>query len=335
MKVVFVAPYALPFRAGGFESQVYHIFSELRSLGVDVVWHNLENSNLDGVDILQVMATDPSMLPLIRNAKNKGVKIIMTPMQGSRAKTNSHYKRCLFLSRIPQFCVGHKLNYETIRSADYFTPLCTYEADRLVDVYGVNKNSVSIIPNGLEESYLNDKVTEIELPFKDYLLAVGRIEKNKNQKTLIEVAKILNKKVILVGVAGNNNDEYLEECKIIANDNIYFWGAERDPYVMKYLYRNAKLTVIPSLSEMVPLVVFESLSQLTPVVCTNRCGISNDKIPGVLFSDISKKALINSIPVMLDFNRQLITQQGVCSWKDVAKMYKSVYNIALNNGIIR
>ena len=74
---------------------------------------------------------------------------------------------------------------------------------------------------------------------------------------------------------------------------------------MKYLYRNAKLTVIPSLSEMVPLVVFESLSQLTPVVCTNRCGISNDKIPGVLFSDISKKALRLS-PLRSSFRRQAL-----------------------------
>ena len=92
MKIVFVAPYSLPFRAGGFESQVYHIFSELQTLGVDVVWHNFENSNLDGVDILQVMATDPSMLPMIKKAKSKGVKVVMTPMQGSRARTNSHYK---------------------------------------------------------------------------------------------------------------------------------------------------------------------------------------------------------------------------------------------------
>ena len=325
MKVVFLAPYSLPLRSGGFESQVYHIFSELISLGVDVMWYNYENFSLEGVDILQVMATDPSMLPVLRQARAKGVKIVMTPMQGSKARSTAHYKRCLQLSRIPQFCTGHKMNYETIRCANHLTPLCSFEAERLVEVYGFNKDNITVIPNGLDKAFFDDSVSNVSIPCKDYLLVVGRIEENKNQLTLIEVAKALNMELIIVGESSNASSRYLEKCLKAADKTIYFWGLEKNISVIKQLYRNAKLTVIPSFSEMVPLVAFESLSQHTPVVCTNRCGIAGDDIPGLCFSNISKHALIKSITEMCRFKRGEITNKGIYTWSEVASMYKYVY----------
>lgn len=326
MKVVFLPPYALPFRAGGFESQVYHIFSELKSLGVDVSWHNFVDSNLEGADVLQVMATDPSMISLMKRARNKGVKVVLTPQQGSRAKSNGYLKTCLRLSRIPQVCTTHRMTFDTIHCADHLTPLCGFEAKRMHDVYGFENSKITVIPNGLDNVFFDDDVTEVKLPFKDYLLTIGRVEENKNQLTLIEVAKELHMKLLIVGEPGNAGSGYLEKCKSIANDSVCFWGVEKDPRVVKFLYRNAKLTVIPSFSEMVPLVAFESLSQHTPVVCTDRCGIAGDEIPGLLFSDISKSSLEDSVIKMSEFSRDMITNKGIYTWADIARMYKDVYD---------
>ena len=325
MKVTFVAPYALPMSIGGFQTQVYQIFQELKNLGVEVSWHNFVDSNLDGVDILQVMATDSSMISMMKRARNKGIKVVLTPQQGSRAKSNFYLKSCLFWSRIPQLFTNHKLTNETIHCADYLTPLCSFEANRMVEVYGFDKNKISVIPNGLDKVYFNDELERVDLPLKDYLLIIGRIEENKNQLTLIEVANKLNMNLIIVGEPGNAGISYLEKCKSIANKNIYFWGVEKDPKVIKYLYRNAKLTVIPSYSEMLPLVAFESLSQRTPVVCTNRCGIAGDAIPGLFFSDIDKLSLEKSVMKAIGIERGTITDKGIYTWADIAKMYKSVY----------
>lgn len=329
MKVVFVAPYTLPFRAGGFESQVYHIYTELKRLGVDVSWHNFENSNLDDVDVLQVMATDPSMVSLMKTAKNKGVKVVLTPMQGSRAKSNRYLKTCLYLSRIPQVCTSHKLTYDTIHCADHLTPLCGFEAHRMADVYGFDERRITVIPNGLDRVFFSDDVTAVSLPFDDYLLSIGRVEENKNQLTLIEVAKSLNMKLIIVGESGDAGRGYLDKCKQAANESVFFWGVEKDPKVVKYLYQNAKITVIPSFSEMVPLVAFESLSQKTPVVCTNRCGIAGDEIPGLFFSDIDKGSLVMAIKEGLAYNRNQITNQGIYTWDNIAGMYREVYENVL------
>ena len=136
-----------------------------------------------------------------------------------------------------------------------------------------------------------------------------------------------------MGEPGNDGSSYLQKCKSMASSNVYFWGQEKNPEIIKQLYRHATLTVIPSVSEMVPLVAFESLSQRTPVVCTNRCGIADDYIPGLVFSNIDKNSLIKSITRACEIERGIITDKGVYSWAIIAGMYKHVYEKVLENSI--
>lgn len=330
MKVVFVAPYALPMSVGGFQGQVYHIFEELRNIGVDACWHHFEKSEIADADILQVMATDSSMISMIKRAKNAGVKVVLTPMQGSRIKSTSYLKTALLLSRIPQLFSTHKLTSDIIVNADYLTPLCSFEANRLSTVYGVNPQKITVIPNGIDRAFLNGKPVFLKLPFEDYVLIVGRIEENKNQLNLIKACNELNCNLLIVGEPGSEGSKYLNGCKKKSGSNIYYWGLEKDPLVLKYLYRNARITAIPSYSEMVPLVAFESLSQHTPVICTNRCGINGDDIPGLFYTDITKNALVSSIERANSFNRDLISNKGIYTWTDIARQYEAVYKKILN-----
>lgn len=325
MKVVFVAPYALSMSIGGFQGQVYQIFDGLKKLGVDVCWHSFERNEIKDADILQVMSTDSSMISMIKRAKNAGKKIVLTPMQGSRVKSNMYLKSALVLSHIPQICSTHRLTAEVIRNADHITPLCSFEANRMTEVYGVPKSRITVIPNGINQEFLEGEPVKRDLPFEEYILIVGRIEQNKNQLNLIKACNELNLNLIIVGEPGSDGEGYLSACKRISGPNIHYWGLEKNPLVLKYLYQKAKVTAIPSYSEMVPLVAFESLSQKTPVICTNRCGINGDMIPGLFYSDVSKKALLMSIPKTIDFKRNEITDRGIYTWSDIATKYLNVY----------
>lgn len=325
MKVVFVAPYALPMSIGGFQGQVYHIFEGLQNLGIDVRWHNFETNEIANADILQVMSADSSMISMIKRAKNAGVKIVLTPMQGSRMKSNMYLKTALFLSKFPQLCSAHKATAEIIRNADHLTPLCSFEANRMSEVYGVSTNKITVIPNGINQTFLDDASIATKLPYNKYILIVGRIEENKNQLNLIKACNELNKNLIIVGEPGSDGSGYLEACRKISGPNIHFWGLEKNPLVLKYLYQYASLTTIPSYSEMVPLVAFESLSQRTPVLCTNRCGINGDVVPGLFYTDVTREALMKNISETIKFERNKITDQGVYSWLDIARQYFTAY----------
>ena len=87
-----------------------------------------------------------------------------------------------------------------------------------------------------------------------------------------EIANQLNFTLLIVGEPGIGQQDYLRLWKEKAHDNVYFWGKETNPQIMRILYENAFLTAIPSVTEMLPLVIFESLSQKTPVLCTTHCG---------------------------------------------------------------
>lgn len=329
MKVKFVAPYTLPLAGGGFESQVYHIYNELKQLNVDVSWHSLESEDYNDVDVLQVMHAEPSMLHLMQIAKKRDVKIVMTPMQGSRAYSNSYLRFALTCSRIPQLFTSHKVLKEVISLADYLTPLSSFEAERMNTVYGVNKEIMTVIPNGLSVPFLDHKNESVNIPFSNYLLTVGRIEQNKNQLTLIKAAKEMGLSLIIVGQEGTTGTEYFDACRREATEGVLFWGREKNQYILKALYQKAAVTVIPSYSEMVPLVAFESLSQKTPVVCTNRCGIAGDIIPGLFFSSVDQNALIQSITKARLFDPSLINNTGIFTWNDIAFKYKRVYESIL------
>ena len=131
--------------------------------------------------------------------------------------------------------------------------------------------------------------------------------------------------LIIVGQEGTNGTEYYDECRRESTEDVLFWGGEKNQYILKALYQKAAVTVIPSYSEMVPLVAFESLSQKTPVVCTDRSGIAGDDIPGLFFSSVDTKSLIQSIKKAFSFDRNRITDKGIYTWEDIAIMYKNVY----------
>lgn len=329
MKVIFLTPYTLNLQLGGFEAQVMEVYEALRNIGIEVKWY-YEVSSFEGFDILHVWSVDIGMLPYITNAKSKGLRIVLTPMKGSRAEKNWYLRLAKSLSSIPQLCVTHKKGSKIISSADYVTPLCQFEAKRLSSVYGYPTSKIRIIPNGLSRVFIEDKEKKpITIPYDHYCLMVGRIEYNKNQLTSIKAVNELGLNMIIVGKVGPESESYLEKCKEISRTNIFYWGAEYDKQKLAVLYKNADVTIVSSKSEMVPLVVFESLSQKTPVVCTDRCGITGDVISGLFFTDISVKAIKRNIVNALHCEKNKISRKGIFSWTDIAEQYVSVYKSVL------
>ena len=330
MKVLFLTPYTLNLRLGGFEAQVIEVYENLKRIGVDVKWYYEVNS-FDGFDILHVWSVDIGMLPFITTARSKGLKIVLTPMKGSRAEKNWYLRLAKYLSLIPQVCVTHKKSNQIINLADYVTPLCQFEAERISNVYKYPASKIKIVPNGLSEVFIGNRnvETSLKIPFDHYCLMVGRIEDNKNQFTAIQAINELGLNMIIVGKAGPNSENYLERCKAISRNNICYWGSEYNKQKLALLYKKADLTIIPSKSEMVPLVVFESLSQKTPVICTNRCGITGDVVSGLFFTDIGVNALKEIIESAIHFDKNKISDEGIFSWTDVAKLYISVYKSVL------
>ena len=137
----------------------------------------------------------------------------------------------------------------------------------LIDNYGFRTTQVTTINNPLAAKYENrEKVRKNK---GEYILYVGRFEKQKGLEMLITAFANIKRKDIelyLVGKGSRRNElEYLsKELKV--SDRIKFIDFTTD---IDYYYENAICTALTSLFEGFPNVLTESIACGTPVVAYN------------------------------------------------------------------
>lgn len=325
MRVLFVTYLEFPLELGGFQNQVRCIAENLCKKGVLVEWYHIDSCNIQQYDIIHVFSSVPSLYPVIKKARDLNIPVVLTPMLGSRCRSNSYYKAVMRLSAIPHFFSEYKYLKSILSSSTFITPLSQFEKNRICEIANISSSKVVPIPNGIADVFFEEDLDEIELPITDYMIVVGRIEKNKNQKTVIDIANRHNINLLIVGEPGIGEHGYYEKCKSIAGPTVCFWGRETNLRRLKYLYKMASVTVIPSYSEMVPLVVFESLKMKTPVVCTDRSSLACENIPGLIISGIDESVLNDNILRAYKMSPDTIGNKGIFSWKEIADSYYSVY----------
>jgi glycosyltransferase involved in cell wall biosynthesis len=125
-----------------------------------------------------------------------------------------------------------------------------------------------IIPNILSYDELN---TYKKKPEREYIIAVGRISKEKNVYTLIQAMVNIKKihKHILLYILGEGEDkELLQNFTIIKGleNNIKFLGYKTD---VGHWVKNAKLFVSLSLFEGMPNAVLEAAALSTPMLLSD------------------------------------------------------------------
>lgn len=125
---------------------------------------------------------------------------------------------------------------------------------------------------------LDEKVVEsIRTQFGDYLLMIGRFDKDKDQKTVIYAMKeLIDKYKISENLVFVGDGPALEDCRHLVkrlqlDNRIYFTGARYD---VQNFYSTAKLFIHSSPAEGLPTVLLEAMKYGLPIVAT-------DSPPGV------------------------------------------------------
>ena len=172
------------------------------------------------------------------------------------------------------------------------------------------KVSCPVIDNGvisLKKSECYDEVKNMIQKFKknnstQIFINIGRINPQKNQKTLVNIFKNLESKniilIILGGVAAE--DESLQEDLIsIQARNVFFIEAKIN--VGDYL-SCSDFFCLPSLWEGLPLALLEAMSMNIPVICTPVGGVVNviqDGVNGFLSKSTDDKDILEVIQAAL------------------------------------
>ena len=153
----------------------------------------------------------------------------------------------------------------------------------------VNTNGIKfkIVNYGLFPKSLDFKISKEKFiknfPFvknKKTILYMNRIDPKKGCDLLIKsFAKIKNKRNYLLLIAGDTNSKYGKEMIKLKNElkqenHIYFLNFLKDQ-IKWGAYEYSNFSILPSHGENFGVSVIESLFTKTPIICSNKVGISN------------------------------------------------------------
>ncbi len=149
--------------------------------------------------------------------------------------------------------------------ADQVITVSQFSKGQLVDLLGIDEQSITVVYNGVDDRYRTNKDTyESEAP---YFLYVGNRRKNKNLPAMLTAfARAAIPREYLFFLTGNRDDETMALiARLGIGKRVRFLGyvpEERLPA----LYRGAHATLFVSLMEGFGLPVIESMAAGTPVL---------------------------------------------------------------------
>ncbi|VFQ46561.1 glycosyltransferase family 4 protein [Desulfoluna butyratoxydans] len=206
----------------------------------------------------------------------------------------------------------------------------------------VNSDNATFIPNGVElpnVSKADDYIRKMGLESVGYILAVARFAPEKGLALLVDAFQRLDTNLKLV-IAGDSDHESTYSLKlrrmIEADDRIihtgYITGNE-----LNQVFSHARLFVLPSFHEGLPIALLEAMSYGLPVLVSDipanievdlpaeryfKCGDVNDLV--------KKLDLLIDIPLTTSQSRDLKIQVAQkYNWLRIAEKTMAVYEKAL------
>lgn len=201
-----------------------------------------------------------------------------------------------------------------LNSCNYIVSISARTTKSLIDLYPQFSNKIIEINNGydFEDIILKSKSFSID---NFDIVSIGRLDKNKNFKLLIEAISILKKSLpnIRVKILGDGPEKsnLINLIKDLGlEDNIQLIGYVKNPY--PYI-KSAKIMTLTSLSEGFPTVLVESLALGVPFISTNVGGVSelsNNSRCGIIIN--TSNELAKSIYSLLSDDKTLSEFENNC-----------------------
>jgi glycosyltransferase involved in cell wall biosynthesis len=195
----------------------------------------------------------------------------------------------------------------------------------LVELYRVPPDRVVVAPNGVDPAFRPPEPGEnspsIDQLQGSYVLAVGAIQRRKNQLAALEAASEVGLSLVVVG----------PEKDTALADELRRRGARVEGYVeterLAELYRGAACLVQASSFEGFGLPVVEAMASGTPVVAVREPAL--EEVAGGAAIVVDEAALADGIRRALAERERLaaggLERAGVFSWRATAERTLKVY----------
>ena len=346
MKIAMIGQKGIPSKSGGIEKYVEELSKRLVKMGhqVDVFCRphytknelseyegirlihrpSINTKHLDAIvhtaicsfeslfksyDIIHYNALGPAALSPIARI-NKKVVVTVHGLDWKRGKWGNFAKYCL---KIGEYAVTNFSNEIIVVSQvlqKYF--------------YEKYKKNTHYIPNGVEisEPLEPELIKNYNLTENEYILFLARLVPEKGCHYLIDAYNSLqtSKKLVIAG-ASSHSDEYVNRLKENSSEKIIFLG-EVSGNLLKELYSNAYIYVLPSEIEGLPITLLEAMGYgkcvLTSDIPENIEVINNHY--GFNFKSKDTESLKNVLDYLLE-NPNDVSNVGLLAKAKVGKYF--------------
>lgn len=276
-------------------------------------------------DIVHIHAIGPGLFTGF--AKLLGFKVVVTH-HGADFNRDKWGVIAKFILRLGE---GISCKY-----ADYVIVVGKSLTMELKRKYSHRDKSLEHIPNGASmkmelseqsEEY-SEKVKSIISYDEGYILTVGRLVPEKGFMDLVFAYKNTDtkKKLVIVGDS-DHRDEYYNKLVSFEDEEIIFLGF-RKGVELDALYKNAKLFILPSYHEGLPVVALEAMAYNLPVILSD---ITPNLDIGLELNNYFKLGDVSSLSDKIDlfqkFNysrdyKELLLKYN---WDDISAKTEKVY----------
>jgi glycogen(starch) synthase len=317
---------------GEFVAWVEHMNSDMLAAGVEL-GDRLDFDLVHGHDWLVAVACD-------HLARRFGCPLVTT------IHATEHGRHQGWVDKHPQSYI-HGVERWIANRSDRVIACSYYMREQIADIFGVEEDLVSVIPNGIDpedlRSHDGDELErlrrEFAAPDQRLVLLVGRLVYEKGFQVALEAMPRLVERVpgtrFLVAGSGTHEPELRRQASDLGLlDHGTFLGWIGDD-VLHSLYRIADLCVVPSIYEPFGLVALEAMASGCPCIVADTGGlrevVPHDEV-GLRFRTRDPDSLASVAERVLadeDLGGRLVSEAlehvRRFDWLDVAERTAAVY----------
>jgi glycosyltransferase involved in cell wall biosynthesis len=337
MRVLFVSLPQIGLGKGGFQSQVLSTAEVLERLGVEIVRYDPWSDPMDHVDLCHFFGPCGSMAPVADAATKRGIPIVSSPVLGIRDAPGWQTSWKVKLSgRVPGFYTNYALLKRILGLSSRVLALTSEEASTLHRLFGVPISRIRTVPNGIDTKFSEGRpeLFRDRYGLSDFVLQVGAFHPIKNQMATIRAMGDTRVPLVLVGDGLLGREAYMERCRIAAGENVLFTGRiDHDDPLLVSTYAASRVFVLPSLSEVMPLSLYEAALAGCRLVVSKNVPVCEEierfvdradpRKPGELGALIRKNLDLEPTPELRE------TVLRMPSWEDVGDQIIAVYRALL------
>jgi glycosyltransferase involved in cell wall biosynthesis len=295
------------------------------------------NDKLKDFDLLHIFKVNIEDFQLMNLAKSSGLPVIISSVVPMEKVINIAYNKIIY--NLFKVHTGYWFLGKMLSEANAIICQTHSEAVFIKKYYGAKENRIEIIPNGLSiefsESYRGLIKNRIGVK-GDYVLQVGRFDRNKNQLAVIRAMADTDIPIIFIGGEDNYEPEYYEICRRHATSNMFFlgWISNDDP-LLASAYMNARVIVFPSKNEIFGNALIEGAAAGANLVVSKNVPVKDLGIEE--FCEFINPNDINDIrrKIKMAYSKEKNIRlsnkvKKMYSWENIVNKYNSTYKKAIN-----